>query len=73
MTGAIDKDKSLVDSNGYQFWIWNSLIKDSRIIARVRIIGIENEIYKMEVFQDRPGQTGNYFDCIEKYIKKKTN
>lgn len=53
LTGSIDKDKLMVDSNGYQFWIYASEVKGSRIISRVRIIGIENGIYKMEIYPDR--------------------
>lgn len=59
-----------VDSNGYQFWIWTSEIKNGYLKTRARIIGIENNVYKLEVYPDRTGQKGNYFDCIEKYMKK---
>jgi len=56
----------LVDSNGYQFWIHESLIKNSKVIARVRINKKLNDIYYMEVIG-----FGNQFQCIEKYITKK--
>ena len=73
-TGSLEKSfgNSImqVDSNGYQFWIWTSEIKNGYLKTRARIIGIENNVYKLEVYPDRIGQKGNYFDCIEKYMKK---
>lgn len=71
LTGSIEGQCALVESNGYQFWIYASELKDERIISRVRIIGIENGIYKLRIYQDRPGQKGNEFDCKEEYIKKR--
>lgn len=71
LTGSIEGLCALVDSNGYQFWIYASELKGEMIISRVRIIGIENGVYKMRIYQDRPGQKGNEFDCKEEYIKKR--
>lgn len=56
----------LVDSRGYQFWIHESLVKNNRIKARVRINKKQNGIYYMEVIG-----FGNQFQCVEEFIEKR--
>ena len=63
-TGSYRGDVAQVDSNGYQFWIHKSVIKDNTIIARAEVIENKgNSIYKLKVFNEE-------FDYKTKYIKK---
>lgn len=54
---------SIVDSNGYQFWINNKAIKNNKIIADGIICYAESNEYIIQVLD-------NQFWCKEIYIKK---
>lgn len=62
-TGAKSGNNLLVDSNGYQFWINQSVVQNlARIYGKGKVVGIENGIYKVEL-------AGCTFDCKEQYMK----
>lgn len=65
-------ERSLVESNGYQFWVHNSVIVDnSRIVARAKIIQVKgNGLYRLSIF-DKGDPNYTEFDCLGKYITKK--
>lgn len=54
-----------VENNGYKPFLPETLIKNGVFRARVQIVGEENNVYKMRVFETTD------FDCIEQYIEKK--
>lgn len=64
-------DKTMVESNGYQFWVPTSVIKNNSVIARCQIVEVRgNSLYRLSIFDKG---TPNYveFDCLGKYITKK--
>ena len=64
-TGAMEGDKMLVESNGYLFWIHKSVVQNqNRVYGLGTIIGIENGIYKVTIFDDK-------FDCKGEYLSDK--
>lgn len=64
-TGAMEGDKMLVESNGYLFWIHKSVVQNqNRVYGLGTIVGIENGIYKVKIFDDQ-------FDCKGEYLSDK--
>lgn len=63
-TGATEGDDVLVDTNGYQYWVHKSVIKDGQIIARATIAYASGTSYLIQIFNRQ-------FWCDEKYIVKK--
>lgn len=63
-TGAIENNKLLVDSNGYQFWVDKSVVINyARIYGRAEIIAYYgDDIYKIKILNDE-------FDCKEQYFR----
>ena len=64
LTGAYEGDNALVDTDGYQYWIHKSVIKDGQIIARAQITYVENDKCLIQIFDKQ-------FWCENKYIVKK--
>ena len=70
-TGAVEGDKYLVDSNGYQFWIHKSVLQNEHVVARCKVIEVKgNGLYRLSVF-DKGKPEYCEFDCLDKYITKK--
>ena len=64
-TGAMEGDKMLVESNGYLFWIHKSVVKNqNQVYGLGTIVGINNGIYKVKIFDDE-------FDCRGEYLSDK--
>ena len=64
LTGAYEGDNALVDTDGYQYWIHKSVIKDGQIIARAQIAYVEPTRCLIQIFDKQ-------FWCENKYIIKK--
>lgn len=64
LTGAKENDDVMVDSNGYQFWVHKTVIKNGQIIARATICFASGNKYIIQIFNRQ-------FWCDEKYIVKK--
>lgn len=64
-TGATEGDKWLVESNGYQFWIHKSVIKNDRVYGMATIMEVHNGYYKVRIFE---GKNECRFDCKEEYM-----
>lgn len=64
-TGATEGDKWLVESNGYQFWIHKSVIKNDRVYGMATIMEVHNGYYKVRIFE---GKNECRFDCKEVYM-----
>lgn len=57
--------KSLVDSNNYQFWIMNSVIDNNRVYGLADIVRHEyDDVYYVKIFDD-------YFYCKSGYMSDK--
>ena len=68
-TGATSGNKILVDSNGYQFWIDKSVVKNmNQVYGLGTIIGIENGVYTVRIFE---GKNECKFLCKEEYLTDK--
>lgn len=64
-TGAYEGRKMLVESNGYFFWIHESVVTDSgRVYGLGDIVDMQNGIYKVKIFDD-------VFDCKSEYLSDK--
>ena len=62
---AFSGEKCLVDSNGDQFWVHKSVIKNNRIIARAEIMKyLYANVYELKIFDDK-------FACRTEFITKK--
>ena len=64
LTGATDGDDVMVDTNGYQYWVHKSVIKDGEIVARAQIAFASGKKYLIQIFNRQ-------FWCDEQYITKK--
>ncbi len=64
LTGAKENNDVMVDSNGYQFWVHKTVIKDGKIIARATICFASGNKYIIQIFNRQ-------FWCDERYIVKK--
>lgn len=64
LTGAIEGDNVMVDTNGYQYWVHKSVIKNGQIIARAIVAYAEPTKCLIQIF-DRQ------FWCDTKFIVKK--
>lgn len=64
-TGATCGDKWLVDSNGYQFWMHKSVIKNDRVYGLATVMQVCNGYYEMRIFE---GANECRFNCKEEYM-----
>lgn len=64
LTGANEGENVLVDTNGYQYWVHRSVIKDGQIIARATIAYVEPTRCLIQIFDKQ-------FWCENRYIIKK--
>lgn len=64
LTGAIEGNNVLVDTNGYQYWVHKSVISDGKIIARALVAFGEPTKCLIQIFDKQ-------FWCDNKYIVKK--
>lgn len=64
LTGATEGDNVMVDTNGYQYWVHKSVIKDGHIIARAQIAYAEPTRCLIQIFDKQMW-------CDNKYIVKK--
>lgn len=64
LTGAVDGDNVMVDTNGYQYWVHKSVIKDGQIIARAQIAYADPTKCLIQIFDKQMW-------CDNKYIVKK--
>lgn len=64
LTGATEGDNVMVDTNGYQYWVHKSVIKDGQIIARAQIAYAEPTKCLIQIFDKQMW-------CENKYIIKK--
>lgn len=64
LTGAMQGDNVMVDTNGYQYWVHRTVIKDNEIIARALIAYAEPTKCLIQIFDKQ-------FWCDNKYIVKK--
>ena len=66
-------DWLIVDSNGYQFWVYNSLLNEKNdkllCLAKIKSYNPITKTYQMVVFENSIYETR--FDCIEKYMTEK--
>ena len=66
LTGAKSGRLVMVDTEGYQYWVNESVIKDGKIIARAQIAFAEETRCIIQIFKEDP-----QFWCDNKYIVKK--
>jgi hypothetical protein len=64
LTGATEGDNVMVDTNGYQYWVHKSVIKNGQIIARAIVAYGEPTRCLIQIFDKQ-------FWCDNKYIVKK--
>ena len=63
-TGAMSGEEMLVESNGYQFWVHKSVVKNNNQVYGLGTIKqVYNGFYKVQIFDfEEP------FDCKEEYL-----